>query len=94
MKGLLKHALRHRTQPYSAKCSATRQRDSKPSEIRICVIVCSSQHITIPVTHWTNRTHPGRVNTDPKTANNDCHHDQTCLTSRQGRTWTASMTLS
>src|SRR5439155_16909268 len=48
--------------PYSAKFSRTRQRDSRPIEVRICVMVCSSQQSTVPVTHCVNRTQPGRVN--------------------------------
>jgi hypothetical protein len=42
--------------PCSAKCSSTRHRDSKPSAVRIWVMVCSSQPITMPVPHCTKRT--------------------------------------
>src|SRR5215813_11709808 len=67
--------------PYAAKCSSTRQRDSRPSAVRIWVTVCSSPHSTMPVTQCTKRTQPGRVKTAAKGAHNACHHSQTCVAS-------------
>ena len=40
----------------------------------IWVMVCSSQLSTIPVTHCTKRSQPGRVKTAVKGLNNDSHH--------------------